>query len=662
MNPDRWARAQEIFVDAIERDPASRPAFVEEAAAGDRELRDEVLSLIESHEQASRFIERGVVPDGAVDLVWSEREQPPTPTAALEALVGTVVGDRYRVDGLLGAGGMGAVFRATQMNLDRPVALKILLPGVAMRPESFARFQREALAVARLHHPNIVAVYDFGTAPDTGAYLVMELAVGRPLREELRRDGRIAPPRAVEIARQVLSAVQAAHDTGVVHRDLKPANVFVDDAAEGRPTVKVLDFGIAKLQRADGDLTDTGVSLGTPAYMAPEQCEGNPVDGRADVYAIGSMLYEMLSGRQPFEADTSLALMYKKVNGDPEPLARIAPGVPEHVAATVMRMLARRPEDRFGSAAESARALAGERDLGAAAAAGSRRGPVWAVAALGGVLAIGAGARFLARPEAPTPPPPSSNANTPAPQAAPEGFELIPGGTVVVGRDASDPTGEAPGVEVAADESPAHAVTLGPFYLARNEVTNREYQEFVSATGHAPPKSWRGTFPLGTDGYPVTGVSWEDATTYCAWRAERDHVAVRLPAEAEWEYAARGGDARLFPWGSVWNETFANANRSAGNGSPLPIDQPPNSTTDKSPFGVLAMAGNVSEWTASTFAVYPGSRYTPKGSDLASKVLRGGSYNLKPNSARVSYRNWQLASFTAPDVGFRLAATPSRER
>jgi formylglycine-generating enzyme required for sulfatase activity len=153
-------------------------------------------------------------------------------------------------------------------------------------------------------------------------------------------------------------------------------------------------------------------------------------------------------------------------------------------------------------------------------------------------------------------------------------------------------------------------------------------------------------------------VSWHDAVDYADWLAARDGVAYRLPTEAEWEHAARGRERFLFPWGDFWNGGYVNANKSHSEGSPLPVDQAPNNTTDVSPAGVFALGGNVSEWTGSAFAPYPGSRHKPTRRDLSSKVIRGGSFNLEPNSARAAFRFWELPEFSSDDLGFRLAADP----
>jgi formylglycine-generating enzyme required for sulfatase activity len=238
-----------------------------------------------------------------------------------------------------------------------------------------------------------------------------------------------------------------------------------------------------------------------------------------------------------------------------------------------------------------------------------------------------------------------------------ERFASFPGGSVIIGANLGD-CRDLEDCEIGPGEIPAHAETLAPYLLSKYEVTNREYAEFVRATGRKPPSKWRPTYPSGTDEHPVTSVDWNDAVAYVAWRSTRDGVAYRLPTEAEWEHAARGDEGRLFPWGDFWNANYTNGARRRNEGSTLPVDQAPNNTTDASQRGVFALAGNVSEWTSSEFAVYPGSPYKPKPGDHTCKVIRGGGFNSKPDGLRTSFRYWQPAEYNSFDLGFRLAADP----
>ncbi len=272
---------------------------------------------------------------------------------------GTLVEGRYRVVGTLAEGGMGAVYDVLDERLDRPVAMKVLRRELADEQEARRRFEREARLVAKLGHPNIAQVLDFGHASDGASYLVMERVPGETLSKILERDKRVEPMRAAEIVRQALDGVAAAHATGIVHRDIKPGNVMVFRVgASARDMVKVLDFGIASFVTTQTytRLTHTGVIVGTPAYMAPEQARGEPVDARTDVYAMGVLLYCLLAGRKPFQGDVA-AMLEGVLFSEPPPVASFADVSPE-LAAIVARAMRKGPATRFGTASEMSLALA----------------------------------------------------------------------------------------------------------------------------------------------------------------------------------------------------------------------------------------------------------------------------------------------------------------
>lgn len=265
--------------------------------------------------------------------------------------VGTMLGSLYEIVGVLGEGGIGTVYLAHFGPSRERVAIKLLRAEYSNNPELLARFEREASAMAGLVHENIVRAFDFGRAPDGALYMVMELAEGETLRDALTRCGALPLASTAMIARQIGAALTRAHAAGVVHRDLKPENVMVVDIAGPLPRAKVLDFGMARIIHGDLShtraLTAQGVVLGSPSYMPPEQATGRPVDARADQYALGVMLYEMLSGRKPFEGDSSVDVLYAQVHHAPEPLDRVAPTVPRAVAAVVARMMSKRAADRY---------------------------------------------------------------------------------------------------------------------------------------------------------------------------------------------------------------------------------------------------------------------------------------------------------------------------
>ncbi len=265
-----------------------------------------------------------------------------------------ILGRRYRLLDELAHGGMATVWTAEDTLLARRVAVKVLHPQLCADPSLRARFRNEAISSASIEDPGIVAVYD--TGEDDGAvYIVMELVDGEDLRHLLDEQGPLPPSRAAHIAERVAAALDHAHRSGIVHRDIKPANVLV--AADGR--IKLSDFGIAKADRDGGDLTATGAVLGTARYLAPEQVRGAPADARADVYATGLLLYEMLTGRSPFGGDTDLQTAVARLHAAPAPLPST---VPSALQVVVDRCLALDPADRYPSAAALADALARFRD------------------------------------------------------------------------------------------------------------------------------------------------------------------------------------------------------------------------------------------------------------------------------------------------------------
>ena len=281
------------------------------------------------------------------------------PVAWVEPDVGTVLGGRYRLVRAVGRGGMGAVWEAVQEGLGRRVAVKVLHPMLAERAELLARFKREAETTARLGHPNIVQVSDFAFSPEQGAYLVMELLEGETLGDCIAREGPLPWPRVVGIARQVLDALVVAHDAGIVHRDLKPANMFLVARGIEADLVKVLDFGVARLDAGE-KLTATGTSIGTPLYMSPEQVRGQRADARADVWAVGVTMYEMLAGRPPFGGNDYAQLITAILSEAPEPLAQLRPDVPPWLIDAIAGALERDLDTRIASARELMGRIAAE--------------------------------------------------------------------------------------------------------------------------------------------------------------------------------------------------------------------------------------------------------------------------------------------------------------
>ena len=257
-----------------------------------------------------------------------------------------VLGDRYEIHQRLARGGMAQVYLARDRTLDRPVAVKELAPEFATDPSFVERFRREAQAAANLSHPNIVGVFDWGTQDGT-YFIVMEYIDGPSLSQVIRRDGPLHPRRAAEIGGEVAAALGFAHSRGVVHRDVKPGNVLLTATGQS----KVTDFGIARaLSSPDDDLTQAGSVMGTATYFSPEQAQGLPVDPRSDLYSLGVVIYEMVTGRTPFSGDTPLAIAYRHVQDQPAPPSTIVPDIPVGLEAIIMKLLQKRPDDRYPTA------------------------------------------------------------------------------------------------------------------------------------------------------------------------------------------------------------------------------------------------------------------------------------------------------------------------
>jgi serine/threonine-protein kinase len=276
-----------------------------------------------------------------------------------DALVGTTVDGRYEVLRILGEGGMGTVYGVRHVTLGRPAALKVLRSDLAQEGELAARFLQEAQATAAIKHPGVVSILDFGRLPDGRPYFVMEQLEGRTLADAIHQGGPAPAARAVGIAVKIADALGAAHAAGIVHRDLKPENVYLVPGPEGEPDVRVVDFGAAVIL-GRSRLTKKGVVFGTPHYMAPEQAAGRAIDHRTDIYALGILLYEMLTAKVPFEGDTYMGILTQHMFAEPVPPSRVRPeraGEMGILEAVVLRALAKDPNDRFASMGDLARAL-----------------------------------------------------------------------------------------------------------------------------------------------------------------------------------------------------------------------------------------------------------------------------------------------------------------
>lgn len=608
---------------------------------------------------------------------------------------------RYELLEELGRGAMGVVYKARDPQIDRLVALKVLATAPGLDPgdaqQHRERFQREARAAGRLAHPNIVTIHDVGE--DQGrTFLVMELVEGQTLDRILHTRRPLRLDEVLTIGEQVASALDYAHRHGIIHRDVKPANILL--SPEG--SVKVTDFGIARITGAD--TTQAGQTLGTPSYMSPEQVQGLALDGRSDIFSLGTVLYEVLSGEKAFPGETLSTILYRIVHEDPIPLRRLDPTFPAEVETCLQKALAKDPDGRYALATDVARdlrrAVEGtvvsvpadvptqatvtfpaqppplprrrrHRILWSTMVAGSM---AVAVAAL--LLAVwGRAFRTLERPT--TPPvsqPPASEAARA--KAIPDEASRVKTGLEADYVKPSDKPPRHPAsatqrrgaddvemVYVAAgpftmgdthgdgeeDERPAGRLTVPAFWLDRTEVTNAQFARFARAardSGLARGDKW--VLEEGKDQHPVVNTPWRVAVAYCRWAGKR------LPTEAEWEYAARGTDGRKYPWGDAWDDRHARFDGNRGGQGAAPVGSYP---TGISPFGALDMAGNVWEWVSTLYRPYP--YFSRDGREIASTqdrhVFRGGSWVLSPWDLRASNREFGEAGYRSVYIGFRCA-------
>lgn len=606
---------------------------------------------------------------------------------------------RYHILEQLGEGGMATVYKARDLNLDRDVAVKVIrtdIFGSSILERMLKRFQREGRTLGKLTHPNIVPILDFGEhggAP----FLVMPYLPGGTLKQKLK--GQIPYRDAVKMLIPVAQALAHAHQQGIIHRDVKPANILLTRTGE----LMLSDFGIAKIIDSEEtrDLTSTGVGIGTPEYMAPEQGMGQ-ADERADLYALGIVLYEMITGRIPFRANTPMAVLLKKRE---EPLPRpkqFTPDLPQAMENLLIKALAREPSQRYQTAQEFLNALerlTRDESVTVEMPRLKKNTLNWIAAGIGGFVFLvlcGVGLFAMSRligidsrptepiiVESPNIPISSQVANPTAQKDIPTYFvptttqpvvftesptlipviptsnpneisdvygismRYIPAGTFSMGSDRGE-----------ADERPVHVVDLPAFYMDKYEVTNILYKACVDAGQCQSPQldsAIRSHYYGNSEfnDYPVIVVSWSAAKTYCEWRG------ARLPSEAEWEKAARGTDGRTYPWGEGINCNRANygePKRCVGDTTRVGSYE-----NGKSPYGLYDMVGNVWEWVNDWYDVYPGGDPSLYPTDYGQvyRVVRGGSWGTKEFFVRSSFRGWPDSEFPYGSIGFRCArSTP----
>ena len=530
---------------------------------------------------------------------------PPLP--ARLAAPGTLIGNNYRVEKVIGEGGMGVVYLASDAALGRQVAIKALHSNLLGDAGIRRRFAREARLMTSWNHPHIVGAFDCIETPECYA-LVMEYVDGPTLDEHLERWDNALPLEEVEmIFSDILEAMDAAHNRGIIHRDLKPHNILLQRDQEGeRFGAKVVDFGIAKVLEGT-TYTMTGALLGTCRYMSPEQVKTpGKIDHRSDIYSIGVMLYRAITGRCPFESENHYELMMAHVGQTPEPPTSFQSHPHKALSDLTLRALCKDPDERPQSCAQFREELRAAIDDKTRRPRGGPSGPP--------IIADSDGHELV----------------------------LIATGSFLMGPSRRD-------------------VYLDSYHIGRMPITNRQFQTFLEITEYRPNDDgaerflahWKGrSCPQSIADHPVVFVSWHDARAYCAWAGRR------LPTEAEWEKAARGTDGRKYPWGRTEpTPGHSNFGRAIG-GHTVPVQ----ATADGvSPWGILDMAGNASEWCDDVdrpefYLRGPvrNPRQTVHG-QAHHRVARGGSFLYDARSLRTFARASYEPNLRLGSIGFRCA-------
>lgn len=627
-----------------------------------------------------------------------------------DPFIGKVLEGKYLIVSRIGAGGMGNVYRGRHTKMETNVAIKILHSSMVSDAKAVERFRREARAALAVNHPNAIQIMDFGVTEDQTVFIVMELLDGVSLQKVLETEKIVSVEKTVKIFRQICAAVGAAHAKDVIHRDLKPDNVIILHYGEPGEQVKVLDFSIAKVSSGDKNaqaLTEVGLVVGTPQYMSPEQAQGIDLDKRADIYSLGVCLYQLLTGILPFTAASSMALALKHIHALPRPVREVNNKIPLEIETVVMKAMAKRPNDRQQTAEELAEELekaliASGRTAATSSASGlaattSGQNPVTsstpipqpintprplptprqtgqlrapqssnvdsyeekkgssgvlkAVAATAIILLLlgvgSAGAYWYLYLRQP---PPTTSADEP------ERMTWIKGETFKMGKAAETATKDE------LNQTPVNPISVNDFWMGNYEVSNKEYKKFIDEAKYAPPEDWQnGSYAPGTDDLPVVNVTWIDANAYCSWLSGKlGGRKVRLPSEAEWEYAARGTDERPYPWGKTWAANRTVSGDSQVKGESVPVTSP-SLEKDESPFRIFAMAGNVSEWTSSDYSMYPGSKAVAEDKFKGNKIVRGGHFKSAKENVTTTFRSWNSVDFKDVKLGFRVLAESTDE-
>jgi len=577
-------------------------------------------------------------------------------------LLATAIGDKYEVMHRIGGGGMANVFLARHRRTGGLFAVKVLAEHLAQERSIVDRFLQEARTAATLSgHPNIVTIFDVGEGQGLH-YLIMQYVEGEDLSCRLERERRVPAGQAIQIMRQVASSLLHAHGRGIVHRDLKPGNIRLDP--HGRAIV--LDFGIARALDEPTTLTAVGERMGTPYYMAPERIRGERGDPRTDLYSLGVIFFELLTGKKPFAGETWQAIEHAQLHSPPPSPCEMDASLPGACCDAVLRLLEKNPSARYQSAAdlledldrieagsgesgwrarrptpeaeaETIRITAAEtiRTTAASESPPRLRQRTWALAASLAVLTVAALALWLWLRSK------QDSSLSGEIQTSTGPMRLVAGGEFIFGEAAA----ESP--------NPRQTVFLPDFYIDEREVSNSFYRQFCEATGRAQPEPPEGDpdYLRTKPDHPVANVSLEDARAFAAWAGKR------LPTEQEWEKAARGTDGRVYPWGNTGPAGQANLGGAQdGFAQAAPVDA---FAGGASPCRALNMAGNVWEWTSTTYSTSEQEildmRSLLPSISAAWHVIKGGSF--APRTDELWLRTYMRRGFPvtgkSPFIGFR---------
>jgi eukaryotic-like serine/threonine-protein kinase len=657
----------EIFAEALERtDPTDRDAYLAAACGSDRELHLRMRELLFAHAQTGEFLNRpALAGDADTERTWNNGKPPSEEEIALTFLKPSRRVDslgrigHYEVLEILGRGGFGIVFRAFDDVLQRVVAVKVLSPQLATNSPARKRFLREARAAAPIRHDHVVQVY--GIEDEPLPYLVMEFIPGKTLQQLIDETGPMEVPQVIRFGIQIARGLAAAHAVGMIHRDIKPANILIEDGIE--PRVKISDFGLARAAD-DASLSHSGLIAGTPMFMAPEQAYGEALDHRTDLFSLGSVLYTMCTGRPPFRAENSLAVLKRVAEDTPRPVQQIIPEVPTWLCEVIARLHEKNPEDRIPTAAQVVEHLSRPESVVVAARTAPRsqrtrrRTRIAVAIALTLFVAAATTGLVLAVKDR-------------NPKQVPNGVG-DPGDSRPIATPVGDRFANAIGIRFVrvprgigwlqgfnGNEGKRSIDVPRDFYLGQYEITQAEWSALISenpshfqrqGTRH---NDIRDLSDEQVRALPVDSVSWEQCCEYLRLLNERAPIpgwVYRLPTTQEWEYACRGGPVAKAD--SAFDFYFETPTNAVGNNANLKGTGPGRTlsggTYPPNRLGLYDMHGNVFE--------YCDDFRKRDGDPLV--VLRGGSWHDEVSMGAAGNTNIGTPSANYNGGGLRVALVP----